>query len=56
MAGAARALGGLLLLLTLLLGARLAVAQGADAECITLDDFSQSKVGEFPGDWKARKD
>lgn len=29
-------------------------AQGAD--CITLEDFKQSKVGEFPADWKARKD
>ncbi|HXU87326.1 MAG TPA: DUF3047 domain-containing protein, partial [Methylomirabilota bacterium] len=29
-------------------------AQGAD--CITLEDFKQSKVGEFPADWKVRKD
>lgn len=25
-------------------------------DCITLDDFSKAKVGEFPPDWKPRKD
>ena len=25
-------------------------------ECITIADFSANKVGEFPGDWRARKD
>jgi hypothetical protein len=28
----------------------------ADSDCITIDDFSKAKVGEFPADWKARKD
>ena len=31
----------------------LADAQG---DCIVLEDFKSSKVGEFPVDWKARKD
>jgi hypothetical protein len=26
------------------------------ADCIVLEDFSRSKVGEFPVDWKLRKD
>jgi hypothetical protein len=30
-------------------------AQGP-ADCRVLDDFSKSKVGEFPTDWKPRKD
>jgi Protein of unknown function (DUF3047) len=25
-------------------------------ECVTIDDFSKAKVGEFPADWKPRKD
>jgi hypothetical protein len=30
---------------------------GAQApECITIADFSANRVGEFPGDWRARKD
>jgi DUF3047 family protein len=28
----------------------------AQGDCITLDDFKKSRVGEFPVDWKARKD
>jgi DUF3047 family protein len=28
----------------------------ADSECITIEDFAKGKVGEFPPDWKARKD
>ena len=28
----------------------------AQGDCITLDDFKKSKVGEFPVEWKARKD
>ena len=28
----------------------------AQGDCITLEDFKKSKVGEFPVDWKARKD
>ena len=29
---------------------------GAQADCITLEDFKKSGVGEFPGEWKVRKD
>jgi len=28
----------------------------AQADCVTLEDFKKSRVGEFPVDWKARKD
>lgn len=28
----------------------------AAADCIVLEDFSRAKVGEFPADWKPRKD
>jgi hypothetical protein len=42
------ALVGLIVLLA-------APAAGA-ADCIVLEDFSRSKVGEFPADWKPRKD
>jgi hypothetical protein len=28
----------------------------ADSDCITIDDFAKAKVGEFPANWKARKD
>jgi len=28
----------------------------AQSECITVEDFSKAKIGEFPADWKARKD
>ena len=31
-----------------------AIAQGGD--CVTLDDFKKSTVGEFPAEWKVRKD
>jgi len=35
----------------------LVLAPAARAQdCIVLEDFSRSKVGEFPTDWKARKD
>ena len=26
------------------------------SECVTIADFTKNKVGEFPGDWRARKD
>jgi hypothetical protein len=48
--------GGLLLLVALLAGAGLAFAQAGGDECLTLDDFSQSKVGAFPAGWEVRKD
>ena len=28
----------------------------ADEQCVVVDDFSKAPVGEFPPDWKARKD
>ena len=28
----------------------------AQPDCITIEDFSKAKVGEFPPDWKPRKD
>ena len=33
----------------------LAAPAGAE-ECVTIDNFSKGKVGEFPPDWKPRKD
>lgn len=50
---ASRALIGLLLLVASL-GAGPGSALGAD--CVALDDFSQGRVGEFPPEWKPRKD
>ena len=29
---------------------------GAESDCVAVDDFSKAKVGEFPADWKPRKD
>lgn len=31
-------------------------APAAAEECVTVDNFSRGKVGEFPPDWKPRKD
>ena len=31
-------------------------AISAQPDCQTIEDFSKAKVGEFPADWKARKD
>lgn len=49
-----------LVLLALILAAGLAFAQAAQPaapnDCIVLDDFSKSRVGEFPVGWKPRKD
>lgn len=48
-----------LVLLALLAAAGLAFAQAAQPaaqdDCIVLDDFSKSRVGEFPAGWEARK-
>lgn len=41
---------------TALLLVFLAVAPARAADCIGLDDFSRSKIGEFPAGWKPRKD
>ena len=32
------------------------VDSAAQPDCITIEDFSKSKVGQFPSDWKPRKD
>ena len=50
---ASRPLIGLLLLLV-----SLGAGPGAAfaAECVALDDFSRGRVGEFPPEWKPRKD
>lgn len=50
---ASRALiGGLLLLSSLGAGPGAALA----AQCVALDDFSQDRLGEFPLEWKPRKE
>ena len=43
------------LVIALLAAALLAEPVGAQ-ECITVENFSKGKVGEFPSDWKPRKD
>ena len=52
-----------LILLSLVAAAGLAFAQAAPSappagadQCVVLDDFSASKVGEFPAGWEVRKD
>ena len=42
-------------MIALLAAALLAAPAGAQ-ECITVENFSKGKVGEFPLDWKPRKD
>jgi hypothetical protein len=32
------------------------VGSAAAEECVTIEDFAKGKVGEFPPDWKPRKD
>lgn len=39
-----------------LLAAALLVEPAGAQECITVENFSKGKVGEFPPDWKPRKD
>jgi hypothetical protein len=39
-----------------LLAAALLVAPAAAEECVTVENFSKGKVGDFPSDWKPRKD
>ena len=43
-----------LLFLSLLLGPR--ELRGADDDCVVIEDFSKARVGQFPADWKVRKD
>ena len=43
------------LVVALLAAALLAAPAGAE-ECVTVDNFSKGKLGEFPPDWKPRKD
>ncbi|MGH7276925.1 MAG: DUF3047 domain-containing protein [Candidatus Rokuibacteriota bacterium] len=40
----------------LLFGALPIPAGAQQPECVTIDDFAKGKVGEFPTDWKPRKD
>ena len=49
---------GVLRLLILLLGILVVSPHPPDAspDCVTVDDFSRATVGEFPTDWKLRKD
>lgn len=39
-----------------LLGPGVRVVFAQTSECITIANFASNKVGEFPGDWKVRKD
>jgi hypothetical protein len=39
-----------------LLAAALLAAPAAAEDCVTVENFSKGKVGEFPPDWKPRKD
>lgn len=50
---ASRALIGLLLLASWLGAAPGAASAG---ECVALEDFSQGRIGEFPPEWKPRKE
>jgi DUF3047 family protein len=43
-------------LVTAVLVAVLLAAPAGAQECVTVDNFSKGKVGEFPPDWKPRKD
>jgi len=43
------------LVVALLAAALLAAPAGAQ-ECVTVENFSKGKVGQFPSDWKPRKD
>src|SRR5436309_13581845 len=45
-----------LVLATCLVLAVLVGAPAAQPDCKTIEDFSKAKVGEFPADWKPRKD
>src|SRR5882672_7397603 len=42
--------------LSAVLVAGVASRPGAEESCIVLDDFARAKPGEFPADWKPRKD
>ena len=41
---------------SVLTAAALVTNTPAQPDCKTIDDFSKAKVGEFPADWKPRKD
>jgi hypothetical protein len=51
-----RALGLIVAALLVLPALLNAPAVGAQGDCIVLEDFKNSRVGEFPVEWKARKD
>ncbi len=50
------ALLGCLLTLPFLVAPSPDTLVAAEDDCMVVDDFSKAKVGEFPGDWKPRKD
>ena len=53
---ATRVIGPLMLTAALFVLGALPVLTAAQSDCRTIDDFSKAKVGEFPPDWKLRKD
>jgi hypothetical protein len=44
------------LILALVLGLTRLASPAAAADCVAIESFSSAKVGEFPPDWKPRKD
>jgi hypothetical protein len=54
--GRARTAGLLALAATCLALCVVPARAEAQLDCQTIDDFSKTKVGELPGDWKVRKD
>jgi hypothetical protein len=44
------------LIVLLVAGSALIGVRGWAADCVLVDDFSRGKVGEFPPDWKPRKE
>jgi Protein of unknown function (DUF3047) len=53
----ARGLTGIAAVATISLGLLVGPAQiPAQPDCLTIEDFAKAKVGEFPADWKPRKD
>jgi len=53
---ATRVIGPLMLTAALFVLGALPVQTAAQSDCRTIDDFSKAKVGEFPPDWKLRKE
>src|SRR5688572_33499760 len=47
---------GLVVAVLLLLPALPPLDVSAQGDCVSLEDFKKSRVGEFPAEWKVRKD